>query len=357
MAERKFTELQEKTALADNDIVAIADSEVPGIGASKKAKLATIKDYLRLGLARADFFVDEKNMDILHTPADGKDQGLISAFTGASLAQSLNAAFRQIPGRGMGILEAGIYEISARLVLEVSGTGEGGLDVALRLMQRGGGAADNRNYPPTFSFVEEAYVGRGINYYSAPLTLPGSQTRLSIRYYPLEDTGNADRGKWEVIWPTGITVSGLPKEIKALRLKIGNEDSFDIAVTREALQTYSVISSAAAPGNPRGLNPAQSGDTAQLTFNMVFEDDTTLYAEPEIVYQAVGRARGFGDAEIDNVPVSLSLGLLSLERPAPDGAFIDLAVSYAGKRTNSLAFAVGENTSYLTVKRLVLGAS
>ena len=110
--------------------------------------------------------------------------------------------------------------------------------------------------------------------YEKTFTILGSATIL-YEYVQVRESDQQRSGRFFATWPGGSTNSGLNKEIKALRVKVGSNPAVDIPVSRDtSVGNAFALKSERLTQDPVGL--AGSGPVS-MSINIVFTDDTVAY--------------------------------------------------------------------------------
>ena len=124
----------------------------------------------------------------------------------------------------------------------------------------------------------------GNHEYEKSFVIVGSAT-INVEYVQLRESDQDRAGKFFVTWPGGSRTSGLPKDIKALRVTVGNNPSFDVPVTRDTsvVNAFALVSGKLT-ADPAGLSGTGSVD---MSVNIVFDDDTLAYGDTGEVFLPV----------------------------------------------------------------------
>ena len=128
----------------------------------------------------------------------------------------------------------------------------------------------------------------GNHEYELTLPINAPQTTALFEYVQLRETDQQRAGRFFVTWPARSQSHSLgSKTIKALRVKVGNNDAVDIALNRDTTVTnaFAMVSDKL-PADPTGLS---GNSSVTMTFNFVFTDDTLAYGDNGVVFYPVVR--------------------------------------------------------------------
>ena len=128
----------------------------------------------------------------------------------------------------------------------------------------------------------------GNHEYELTLPINAPQTTALFEYVQLRETDQQRAGRFFVTWPARSQSHSLgSKTIKALRVKVGNNDAVDIALNRDTTVTnaFAMVSDKL-PADPQGLS---GNSSVTMTFNFVFTDDTLAYGDNGEVFYPVVR--------------------------------------------------------------------
>ena len=132
------------------------------------------------------------------------------------------------------------------------------------------------------------------NIFSATVPGAGNQNAL-IEYVRLTGTtpqSEPDRGKWRVTFDLLRTQNPFAKNIKALRIAIGNNNPTTIPLIADNVQLRGQPAFAFISTNALNRDPTANLNDIPIQYNFVFTDDTSAYEEINLLNadKAVGRA-------------------------------------------------------------------